>query len=186
MSQGKGTTMIKKRWARIALFACACSGLVALVALPATAVAKRKTKTLSRCVNAALAIPDGPASGMTALNPVAALAVRVNVPRFRGKAQNGVVTRVNSVGVRISHTDDGDLALFLVSPGGRAVALSTFRDESTDQSANGYGAGPLNCTGSLVQFADTSPVSIAAPGNLGNGTPITGSFRPEQPLGTFV
>lgn len=178
--------MIKKRWARVALLVCVCSGLVTLVALPATAVAKRKTKTVNRCVNAALAIPDGPASGTTAVNPVATFSVRVHVPKFRGKAQNGVVTGFNSVGVRISHTDDGDLALFLVSPGGRAIALSTYRDQSADQSGDGYGAGPLNCSGSLVQFGDVFPTSITTPGNNGPGAPITGSFRPDQPLNTFI
>jgi subtilisin-like proprotein convertase family protein len=109
----------------------------------------------------------------------------VNVPKFKGKRQDGVVTGVDSVGVRISHDDDGDLLLFLVSPGGRAIALSTYRDQSTDNSGNGYGAGPANCSGSLVSFGDASAGSITTPGNTGNGTPITGSFRPEQPLSTF-
>jgi subtilisin-like proprotein convertase family protein len=98
------------------------------------------------------------------------------------------------VGVRISHTDDSDLALFLVSPGGRAVALDTYRDESTNldsegrpaPSGDGLGAGPPSCSGSVVRFGDRFPTSIVAPGNKALDAPITGSFSPEQPLSTFV
>lgn len=178
--------MIKKRWARLVLLACVCSVSLGVVALPATAAARAKTATFNRCVNAAVTIPDGPAPGTAALNPAASFAVPVKVPKFRGRPQSGVVTRVHSASVRISHTDDGDLALFLVSPGGRAVALSTYRDDSTDKSGDGYGAGPLNCSGSLVQFGEVFSTPIATPGNTGDGTPITGNFKPEQPLSTFA
>jgi hypothetical protein len=105
-----------------------------------------------------------------------------------------VITAFQSAGVRISHTDDGDLSLFLVSPGGRAVALATFRDQSSNKdsqgrpspSGDGYGTGSMSCSGSLVQFGDGFPTSITTPGNTGLDAPITGSFAPEQPLGTFV
>jgi len=186
--------MIKKRCARLVLLACVGCTSLGLLA-PATATAKVKKATFNRCVSAAVAIPDGPPAGTTALNPAASFAVRVKVPKFRGTRQNGVVTRFHSAGVRISHTDDGDLALFLVSPGGRAVALATYRDQSSDRDPNddtprpsgdGYGAGLLNCSGSIVQFGDAFPTSIATPGNTGVGAPITGTFGPEQPLSTFV
>jgi hypothetical protein len=180
--------MIKKRWSRLVLLACLGAAMIVIVAMPASAAAKPKKATFNRCVNAAVTIPDGPATA-TAPNPAASFAVRVKVPKFRGRSQNGVITSFHSAGVRISHTDDGDLALFLVSPGGRAIALATYRDQSGDDphpSGNGYGTGPLNCTGSLVQFGDQFPTSIVTPGNTGLAAPITGMFSPEQPLSTFV
>jgi subtilisin-like proprotein convertase family protein len=188
--------MIEKRWVRPMLAACVACASLALLALPAGAAAKtkRKTATFSQCVNLAVTIPDGPPTGTTALNPVASVAIPVRVPKFKGKPQDGVVTSVNSVGVRITHSDDGDLALFLASPGGKAVSLSTYRDQSSnvdDQgdpspSGDGYGTGAQSCSGSLVQFGDSFPTSIATPGNKGMDAPIAGSFSPEQPLGTFV
>ena len=44
----------------------------------------------------------------------------------------------------------------------------------------------MNCSGSRVDFGDAFSTSITTPGNTGLDTPITGSFRPEQPLSTFV
>jgi hypothetical protein len=120
----------------------------------------------------------------------------VSVPKFKGRSQNGTITAFNSAGVRISHTDDGDLALFLVSPGGRAVALATYRDQSTNvdpdpphdprPSGDGFGSGAASCSGSRVDFGDRFPTSITTPGNTALDAPITGSFSPEQPLSTFV
>jgi hypothetical protein len=180
--------VIKKQWSCLVLLACVGCLSFGLLA-PNVAAAKRKKATFNQCANAAVAIPDGPLPGTNALNPVASFAVRVKVPKFRGRHQSGVITSFHAAGVRISHTDDGDLALFLVSPGGRAIALATYRDQSTDDpnpSGDGYGAGPLNCSGSLVQFGDTFATSIATPGNAGVGTPLTGSFSPEQPLSAFA
>jgi hypothetical protein len=188
--------MIKKRSARLVVLACLAGGLSGLVAMPAPAGAKtkKKTATVNRCVSSAVNIPDGPSEGTTAPNPAAYFAVSVRVPKFKGKPQNGVITAFQSAGVRISHTDDGDLSLFLVSPGGRAVALATFRDQSSNKdsqgrpspSGDGYGTGSMSCSGSLVEFGDGFPTSITTPGNTGLDAPITGSFAPEQPLGTFV
>jgi hypothetical protein len=187
--------MIKNRGRHLVLIACvSCIGC-GLIALPSSAAAKTKQAGFNQCVNAALAIPDGPAPGSMALNPAASFPIFVNVPKFKGRPQNGAVTAFNSAGVRISHSDDGDLALFLVSPGGRAVALATFRDQSTNKdpdtgdsspSGDGYGSGAGSCSGSLVQFGDPFRIPIAAPGNTGLDAPITGSFKPEQPLSTFV
>jgi hypothetical protein len=105
-----------------------------------------------------------------------------------------VVTSFGSVGVRITHTDDSDLALFLVSPGGRAIALSTFRDDSSNKddegnpapSGDGFGSGAPSCSGNRVDFGDRYRTSIATPGNTGLDAPILGAFKPEQPLSTFV
>jgi hypothetical protein len=184
------------RWARLMLLAGVACASLGLLALPATASAKTKTAQFTQCVSTAVPIPDGPPDGSTATNPAASFAVFVNTPKFKGRPQNGTITAFNSAGVRISHTDDGDLALFLVSPGGRAIALSTFRDQSTNvnpdpppdrlPSGDGYGSGAPSCSGSRVDFGDSFATSIATPGNTGSDAPITGSFSPEQPLSTFV
>lgn len=186
--------MIKKRSAQVAALACAGCVAVCLFALPATASAKTKTAQFTKCVNMAVPIPDGPPPDTTATNPVASFAMFVNTPKFKGRPQDGTITAFHSAGVRISHSDDGDLALFLVSPGGRAVALATYRDQSNNvddegepsPSGDGYGTGPSNCSGSRVDFGDRFPTSIATPGNTGLDTPITGAFSPEQPLSAFV
>jgi hypothetical protein len=188
--------MIKKRSAQLTALSCAVCLSLWLLGLPVSAAAKTKEATVNRCVSTAVGVPDGPPPPFNALNPAASFAVPVQVPRFKRRPQSGVVTAFHSVGVRIAHTDDGDLDLFLVSPGGRAVALSTFRDQSTSNntdsegrplpSGDGYGSGAQSCSGSLVQLGDAFPASIASPGNAGPDAPITGSFRPEQPLSTFV
>ena len=188
--------MIIKRSAGLTALGCAACISIWLLGLPVSAAAKTREAIVNRCVSAAVNIPDGPAPPFKAVNPAASFAVPVQVPKFKGRRQNGVVTAFHSAGVRISHSDDGDLAVFLVSPGGRAVALSTFRDQSTSSntdsgghplpSGDGYGSGAPSCSGSLVQFGDAFPASIASPGNTGPEAPITGSFSPEQPLSTFV
>jgi hypothetical protein len=177
--------MNRLRAARMAVLCCVCGGMLVTIGAAAPAAAKTRTKTFNRCVSVAVGIPDGPA-GNTDPNPAASLAIPVTVPKFKGRPQNGAVMAINSVGVRISHTDAGDLALFLVSPGGRAIALSTFRDDSSDHSGDGYGSGAASCSGSLVQFGDGFSTPITMPGNTGAAAPITGSFRPEQALSTFV
>jgi subtilisin-like proprotein convertase family protein len=188
--------MIKKRSAQLAALACAGCVSVCVIAFPATASAKTKTAQFTQCVSTAVPIPDGPPEDSTATNSAASFAIFVNTPKFKGRTQSGTVTAFNSAGVRITHSDDGDLTLFLVSPGGRAIALSTFRDQSTNvnpdpppdrlPSGDGYGSGAPNCSGSRVDFGDRFPTSIATPGNTGVDAPITGSFSPEQPLSTFV
>jgi hypothetical protein len=178
--------MTNKRSVRLVL-ACIGIGSLGLLASTSPAAARTKTATFNQCVSAAVAIPDGPPSPTSTVpNPIATFAVPVRVPRIKHRRQTGVVTSFNSAGVRIAHTDDGDLALILVSPGGKAITLSTYRDQSSDDSGNGYGSGTPSCAGSLVQFGDAFQTSISTPGNSGNGTPITGSFKPEQPLSTFV
>src|SRR5436189_2701729 len=135
--------MKEMRSARMAVPACLACIALAMIAGASPAAAKTKTKVFSRCVSVAVPIPDGPV-GNTDPNPDASLAIPVTVPRFKRRRQNGQVTAINSVAVRISHTDDGDLALFLVSPGGRAIALATYRDDSGPPAApsgDGYGTG---------------------------------------------
>jgi subtilisin-like proprotein convertase family protein len=164
-------------------------GLIALSAAGASpAAAKTKTKSYNLCTSAAVAIPDRPpntAAGNLQPRPSASFAVPVIVPKVNGKPQDGVVTSFTAAGVRITHTFDSDLSLYLVSPGGRAITLAANRDQSPT-GGNGYGAGAASCAGSLVNFGDLFPVSIATPGNTGNDQPITGSFRPEQSVGAFI
>jgi hypothetical protein len=186
--------MTKKRSARLAALACAGWAMCWLLSMPASAAAKTKEVQFIQCLSTAVSIPDGPPPPFTAVNPAASFAVPVRVPKFKGRRQDGVVTRFNSAGVRISHTDVSDLALFLVSPGGRVVALSTYRDQSTNvdgegdpaPSGDGFGTGAPSCAGSRVDFSDRSRPSIATPGNTGLDAPIMGAFSPEQPLGNFV
>jgi hypothetical protein len=112
-----------KDYGRVAL---AC-GLVASLGLlvgvsPAAAKAKKKTvtktATVTQCAGGAAAIPDDPNVDADPAG-AAALGVPISVPKFKGKSQDGVVTAVTSVGVRITHTFDSDLILALVSPGGK-------------------------------------------------------------------
>jgi subtilisin-like proprotein convertase family protein len=169
--------MRNKRSARAALLACAGFAALGLVAgvSPAAAKTKKKTRTVSTCVNAAAPILDRLANSVS---------VNVPVPKIHGKRQGGTVTAFQSVGVRIRHTFVGDLDLVLVSPAGKAVPLATERDSTHDD----YGSGPADCTGQLVQFGDTFPTPISSIDSLpvGNTPPITGSFSPEQPLSGFL
>ncbi|HEY7121202.1 MAG TPA: hypothetical protein VH329_01465 [Solirubrobacterales bacterium] len=186
--------MTNNRPGRLVAVACVAVMALGLLALPSVAGAKKKTAQFVQCVSTAVDIPDGPPPDSTVANPAASFAIPVNVPKFKGRTQDGVVTAFNTAGVRITHTDDSDLSLFLVSPGGRGVALSTYRDQSSNEdsegnpapSGDGFGAGPASCAGSRVDFGDRFPTSITTPGNTGLDAPITGSFSAEQPLSTFV
>lgn len=168
--------MVKKHSTRVALLACASVASLGLLVgvSPASAKVKKKTvtrtATLSQCVNVSL-----PYSSTTdpaiAVNPV------TNIPTFRGLPQNGTITAITSVGVRISHTFVSDNAISLISPGGRVINLFLHRDNGTDD----FGTGATNCGGTLTLFSDTAGTAIAA------GTPpYAGSFRPEQPLSAVV
>lgn len=170
--------MIRKRRARLALLACAGVASLGLLVGASPAAAKNKTKTFNRCFNVGLPIPDRPASGA---GSSLAFPISVKVPKFNGKQQSGKVTQFNSVGLRITHTNDRDLQINLVSPGGRVVTLANRRGLAGD----GYGTGSASCSGSLVQFSDTAATSILFPGNTGD-SPIVGAFRPEAPLGVFA
>jgi subtilisin-like proprotein convertase family protein len=177
--------MTKKRYVRLALLALAGLASLGLIAgaAPAAAAKKKakkvtKTATLNQCVSTAQALTEG-ADGVATNTPYVVFPVAV--PKFKGKAQNGVVTAITSVGVRITHTFDRDLSINLVSPGGKVVPLAVSRGGSGD----GYGSGATNCRGSLALFADTFGPSITTPGNV-PPAPIVGSFKPEQPLSALV
>jgi len=77
--------------------------------------------------------------------------------------------------VRITHTFDADLNLYLISPQGKFVDLST----DNGGSGNNYGAGPERCIGRrpYTYFDDEAGRSIR------NGAPpFIGGFRPQTPL----
>ncbi len=175
--------MINKRSARMALLACASVASLGLLAwaTPAAAKTVTKTATFSQCLNTAVPILDPVSSALQAQTA----SVPVSVPKFKKKPQDGVVTGFSTAGVRISHTDDGDISLFLISPGGKAITLSSQNDDSPT-SGDGYGTGAASCAGSLVTFGDAFTTPIQTPGNTGADAPITGSFKPEQPLSRFV
>lgn len=80
------------------------------------------------------------------------------------------------VRIRLNHTFDGDLDIFLVGPDGTTVELSTDNGGAGDN----YGAGANDCTGIFTVFDDSAGTSIT-----GGGAPFAGAFRPEQPLSAF-
>jgi subtilisin-like proprotein convertase family protein len=178
--------MMRSSSVRLALLACVSVASLGLVAgaSPAAAKTKTKTKTFSQCTSFAIPIPDFPdhmATPNAPVNSTASASIPVSVPKFKGKPQDGVITALTDVNVRISHTFAGDLVLYLVSPGGRAVNLAYGRGSTGD----GYGNGAASCAGGSVLFGDAFPTPIATPGNTGDN-PIVGSFKPEQPLGALV
>jgi subtilisin-like proprotein convertase family protein len=77
------------------------------------------------------------------------------------------------VGVRIAHNSDQDLNIYLVSPSGRFVELST------DNGGNGndYGAGSNSCGGQLTTFDDEAPIRIED-----GAPPYLGFYNPQTPL----
>jgi subtilisin-like proprotein convertase family protein len=179
--------MKRKHAVRLGVLACASVASLGLITGVSSAAAKSKKKTVTKtatvnqCVNSTSAILD-PGDGVT---PAAAV-VPITVPAYRGVPQTGVVTAISSVGVRITHTYDGDLGLTLISPSGRLVHLALSPDNlAADNSGDGYGSGAQSCTGSLVQFGDQFSVSAATPGNTSNN-PITGSLKPLEPLSALA
>jgi subtilisin-like proprotein convertase family protein len=167
--------MIKKRSARMAGLALASVASLWLLAgaSPAAAKTKTKTATFSQCLSVAQPILDHQTT-FTNFN--------VAVPKNGKKIQGGIVSDVNA-GVRLTHTFNEDLAINLVSPAGTVVALASGRGESSD----GYGSGAPSCSGSLVLFDDLfpTPISTTTTTPPPSGTPITGSFKPDQPLASF-
>jgi subtilisin-like proprotein convertase family protein len=75
--------------------------------------------------------------------------------------------------VRLNHTFDADLEMFLIDPSSQFVELSTNNGSNGDN----YGSGTNNCAGTPTTFTDSAATPITA------GTaPFAGSFKPEQPL----
>jgi uncharacterized protein (TIGR03437 family) len=84
----------------------------------------------------------------------------------------GIVSDVN-VRLRLNHSYDADLSIFLVSPDGAVVELSSNNGEGGDN----YGSGANDCTGTFTVFDDSAAASITS-----GGAPFAGAFKPESPL----
>jgi subtilisin-like proprotein convertase family protein len=80
-------------------------------------------------------------------------------------------------GVRLDHPFDADLSIWLISPAGTEVALSSGNGGSGDN----YGSGTNDCSGTPTSFNDLAATSITA-----GAAPFAGSFRPEEPLTAFA
>jgi subtilisin-like proprotein convertase family protein len=179
--------MIKKRSARVALLACAGIASLGLVAGVSTAAAKTKVKkrtvtqtaTFNQCVSVASPISStNSAANPNPNNPQVGVGnIPVTIPPYRGLPQDGAITGISQVGVRISHTFNSDLSVLLVAPGAHAVPLSVGRGGNGD----GYGTGATSCGGSLVQFSDAfgTPIGTLTDTDV---NPILGQFKPERPL----
>ncbi len=87
----------------------------------------------------------------------------------------GIIGDVN-VRLRLDHTFDGDLDIFLVGPDGTTVELSTDNGESNDN----FGSGPNNCSGAFTVFDDSASAAITS-----GSAPFVGTFRPEGRLSDF-
>ena len=108
--------------------------------------------------NLAVAVPDN---------------ATVDVPINVGPAGNAL--DVDAV-VRLDHTFDSDLDMFLISPGGTTVELSTDNGGSGDN----YGSGTNDCSGTGTRFNDAATKSITT-----GSAPFSGSFKPEGLLSGF-
>jgi subtilisin-like proprotein convertase family protein len=95
----------------------------------------------------------------------------------------GVLSKINvrasgrirdlDVKVRIAHTVDDELNIYLVSPTGRFVELSTDNGGTGDD----YGAGSVSCSGLRTTFSDEAGTRIQD-----GAPPFLGRFRPQTPL----
>jgi subtilisin-like proprotein convertase family protein len=98
----------------------------------------------------------------------------VNVPINVGPAGN--VLDIDAL-VRLDHTFDADLDMFLISPGGgTTVELSTDNGSSGDN----FGSGSNDCAGGSTRFNDAASTSITA-----GSAPFPGSYTPEGSLSGF-
>ena len=164
-----------RRSALPALVVCAsvaASGLPA-GASPAAVKSKTAKKSFSHCQDTSLPLVAA-ANSPPPANPTPVQQVSFTVPRTPkgSKPRGGKVTGA-SAGVRITHTFDSDVGIYLVSPQGRFIPLAAGRGSGGDD----YGAGATDCTGTLTIFSDQASAPIGA------GTaPFTGTFRPESPL----
>jgi len=107
----------------------------------------------------AVAIPDN--------NPVG-ITNSINV------TATGAVSHV-TVSLRINHTYEGDLQMYLIHPDGTQVEL-----KAADPAGGGanFGSGNTDCTGTFTVFDDSGATPIAA----GSAPFTAGPYKPAQPL----
>ncbi len=95
--------------------------------------------------------------------------------------QAGLVSDVD-FRVRLNHTFDRDVELYLISPDGTSIELSADNGGGGDN----YGAGAQSCAGTFTELDDSatlagSPRFISPDGVA----PFAGTFRPEEALARF-
>lgn len=167
---------MRRRLTRLGLLGLAVAVVSAMSVSPAAA--KTKTATFNQCVPVFAVIPDFPATGPA---PGASVSIPVTVPKNRGKAQDGQVTAFSTTGIYLPHTFMSDIVLNLVSPGGKAVTLAN------QVGGNDDGFGSTGCPSGLLLFGDAFTTPIAAAANPASSVlPVTGAFKPEGLLSTFV
>lgn len=90
-------------------------------------------------------------------------------------ADAGSITDLN-VRIRLNHTFDRNLDIYLIGPDGTTVELTTDNGGAGDN----YGSGANSCASTPTIFDD------AAPGSITTGiAPFASTFKPEQPLSIF-
>jgi subtilisin-like proprotein convertase family protein len=163
---------MKNRLSRLGILLLAVIAIFAVAASPATAKKKPKVKTVTRTVSGSFSQCRNLSEPV--LDHTSHL-VQFTVPAPAGaNPAAGAVTNVSSVGVRVTHTNDPDLVLTLISPGGRVVPLFLGRN------GEDLGSGAADCGGTLTTFTDVATTAI------GDGVePFNGSFKPESPLSAF-
>ncbi len=110
----------------------------------------------------AVAIPDNNPVGIT--NAIAVTA-------------SGAVAHL-TVSLRINHTYEGDLQMYLIGPDGTMVELKAADPAGSSQN---FGSGSTDCNGTFAVFDDSSTIPIAA----GTGPFTSGPYKPSQSLETF-
>jgi subtilisin-like proprotein convertase family protein len=88
----------------------------------------------------------------------------------------GAVSHV-TVSLRINHTFEEDLQMYLIGPDGTMVELKA---AGTNPGAN-FGSGSMDCNGTFTVFDDSGTTPIAA----GSAPFTSGPYIPAQPLSIF-
>lgn len=87
-------------------------------------------------------------------------------------SNTGVINDLD-VKIRLNHTFDSDLDIFVVHPDGTAVELSS----DNGGSGQNYGSGANDCSGTPTVFDDAASTLITT-----GVAPFAGTFKPESPL----
>ncbi len=111
------------------------------------------------------AIPDNNATGISSVINVSGLGTSLNCSAPLG---------LQSVCIKISHSYDADLDIFLVSPNGTTIELSTDNGGSGDH----YGSNTANDLGPYTCFDMSAATAVTA-----GAAPFAGTYRPE---GDFI
>lgn len=90
--------------------------------------------------------------------------------------QDGLVSDVD-FRVRLNHTFDRDVELYLIHPDGSKIELLADNGGGGDN----YGAGAQSCSGTFTELDDSATQFISPDGVA----PFVGAFRPEQALARF-